>query len=299
MHNNFYSPKYWPAWIVVGLLWLCAQLPYKLLLGLGKCIGLLMYYCSGKLKHIAQVNLNLCFPELNAAARKKLLKDNFIALGISIFESALAWFGSQKKIQRLANFHNLEYLDETKKSGRGLILLGAHFVTLELAGRMAALNRKFAIVYREHKKPFINFLITKVFRRYCDQLIERKNVRAMLKTLKQGGIIWYTPDIDAGYYHNVFVPFFGVLASTITAPARMAQFTNAKVLLTSFYRRDDGTGYDLIGVPAFENFPSGEIEKDITYVNQILEQAIRKKPEQYLWQYKRFKSRPEGEKRFY
>jgi Kdo2-lipid IVA lauroyltransferase/acyltransferase len=299
--NNyqFYTPRYWPAWIAVGILWLLSQLPYSFLLILGKHVGLIMHRFCGKLKHIAKTNVDLCFPELTSAAKEKLLRENFVSLGISIFESGLAWFGSNKKLLKLKHSHYEGVLDQLEKTDKGSILLGAHFMTLEIIGRLFAHDHDFVIIYRANKNSFVDYLLTRVCRRHYPCMIERSNIRAILKALKNGGNVWYTPDIDAGYYNNVFVPFFGILASSLTAPARMAKLTGAKVIPTAYYRRDDGTGYDLFCFPALNDFPSENLDKDISRVNQSLEDAIRKKPEQYLWQYKRFKTRPEGEPRFY
>ncbi len=97
----------------------------------------------------------------------------------------------------------------------------------------------------------------------------------------------------------MFVPFCGVPAYTTTALARLARLSGANVVPVFPYRRKDGTGYDLILDPSLEEFPSDDMIQDATRVNQLIEQAVRRCPEQYLWQYKRFKTRPSGERRVY
>lgn len=294
-------PYYWPAWCLIGIIWLLVKLlPYAILMRIGKHLGRLILLFDKKGCRTTQTNINLCFPELSVAEKKQFLKKNYASLGMAIFESGLAWWGSDKKLKKLAHFHGVEHLKAAEAAGTGVVMLGIHFFTLELCGRLFALHGyDFAVVYRAHKKPFMNALLTASRERQFPHAIERSNVRGLLKALKKGKTVWYTPDIDAGYYDHIFVPFFGIPAATLTAPSRLAKITSAKTLLSSYYRRDDLSGYDIIFSPPFEDFPSDHIEKDISCVNRAIEEAIRIKPEQYIWQYKRFKTRPNEESRFY
>lgn len=297
--KSLLKPQYWPTWIVIGLLRLCACLPYSLLLALGKGLGQLLFLFPSKIKHTAQINLKLCFPELSVEQRRKLLKKNFISVGIGVMETALAWFSSSKKLSQLAHIQGIEHLHAALQKGKGAILMSPHLTTLQIAGRLFSTQHPFAVVYRQQKNPVLNYITERSLKKYYYAAIERGNLRKMLHCLNQNTLVWYTPDIDAGIRNSVFAPFFGTLAATITATTRLAQKSGASVIPTFFYRRDDFSGYDLVSTPALENFPSGDLLKDTARLNAILEEGIRKKPEQYIWQYKRFKTRPAGEKRFY
>jgi len=297
--ENFYKPKYWPFWLIIGVLRLLVFLPYRTQLWLGKWIGLALYQWSKKLRHIAEVNIDLCFPELSDKEKQTLIRENFISSGMAIFETALAWWGSERKLRSLVHIHGLENLEKAQATGKGVLLLGIHFTTLELAGRLFTLDHETSVMYRGHKIPFINFLIERTRKKHYKQIIERNNIRSFFKALKKGKMVWYTPDIEAGYYDHIFAPFFKIPAATLTATARIPALTGAVTVMSSYYRRDDGTGYDIIFSPMIENFPSDNLEQDISRINELIENAIRKKPEQYLWQYKRFKTRPNNEPRFY
>jgi Kdo2-lipid IVA lauroyltransferase/acyltransferase len=298
-NKNSYKCIYYPlVWLVIGILWLLVQLPYWLQLFLGKLIGLAIFRLDKKSKHIAKVNVDLCFPKLNEKEKEKILRESFISLGISFFEMGLAAFAAEKRLQSLVHLQGEHYLEEAKRNGCGVILLGAHLATIDIASRMFVMCQEFAIVYRAHKKPWADYFLN-ILRRHYKQKIERNNVRGLIKALKSGSAVCYAPDIDAGYYDNVFVPFFGVLASSISATSRLAKITNAKVLPCAYYRRDDGAGYDIVIYPPLENFPSDDVAKDVARINLETEKAVLKKPGQYIWQYKRFKTRPKGEKRFY
>lgn len=297
--GHLLKPKYWPVWLLIGFLKLCTYLPYATLMKLGKGIGLIMQLLPLKIKHTAQVNLKLCFPELSPAERQIFLKKNFISLGVGVMETALAWFASAKKLANLAHVQGENQIELALTRGKGALLISPHFTTLQIAGRLWALQQPFAVVYRRQKNPVVNYVTERSLKKHYHKTISRESLREILRCLAQNLPVWYTPDIDAGLKNSIFVPFFSVNAATITATARLAQKSEAAVIPTFFYRRDDLSGYDLIGEPILENFPSDDVVQDTERVNMILECGIRKKPEQYIWQYKRFKTRPKGEKRFY
>ncbi|OGT21028.1 MAG: hypothetical protein A3C55_05660 [Gammaproteobacteria bacterium RIFCSPHIGHO2_02_FULL_42_13] len=292
--SKFHHMRYWPGWIIVGLLILLSKLPYRLQLHIGKFLGLCLFHGSKKLTAVARININLCFPELSDIQRRQLFKKNCISSGIAIMETAFAWYGKESKLRPLLHLHGEEHIQKAQTENRGILFIGPHFLTIEIANRLYTLDHDVSLMYRKSKNDFLNFIIETALKKHNKQIIERNQVYQLIKTLKKGESIGYTPDIDGGYYNSIFVPFFNIPASTLTAPAKIAKFTNATVLLSTYYRRDDGTGYDITFSPVPANFPSDNIEKDITYINQWLEEVIRKKPEQYLWQYKRFKTRPKA-----
>lgn len=294
-----YMPQYWPLWLMIGIFWLICQLPYRWQLKLGAGIGKLIYRFSKKARHVGEVNLRLCFPEKSAKERTIILRKSFESLGMGFFELGLACFASKKRLLPLLHYHGQENVDTIATNQQGGVVLGAHFTTLQIVGRMMALHYDFAILYRKHKKPLINYLLEKLAYRFYHKKIKREDTRAMLRTVKNKEGLWFTPDVDVGGKSSIFAPFFDVPAATTIAPAIFAKLGPAIILPISFYRRDDGTGYDVYFDKPLKNFPTDMGKKDMTRINAITEAAIRKKPEQYLWQYKRFKSRPEGEKRFY
>ena len=121
----------------------------------------------------------------------------------------------------------------------------------------------------------------------------------MLSSLKQGNAVWYAPDQDFGALHSVFAPFMGITCATLTAPARLAKMSGAPVVPFFPQRLDDGSGYRLLLLPALENFPSQDDVADATRINAVIETAVRRAPEQYLWLHRRFKTRPANEAPLY
>lgn len=297
--NHYLQPRYWPIWLVVGMLWVVTKLPYRWQIATGKLLGQLIFVFAKKMRRISTLNLQMCFPELSEQERTTLLKQNFEAVGIGMIESALAAFASDEQLRSLGHVHGLEHVHTALADGKGAILVGTHFSTLQIIGRLMMLEIPIAVVYRKQKNPLLNWLTEKVVKKYYKRAIVRGDMRAMLECLQQNIPIWYTPDTDAGLRNSVFVPFFGVQAASITATSRLAKLSGAPVITGGYYRRDDLTGYDIEILPMLEDFPSEDIVHDTLRINIAQEQAIRKKPEQYLWQYKRFKTRPPGEPRLY
>ncbi|HSW92739.1 MAG TPA: LpxL/LpxP family Kdo(2)-lipid IV(A) lauroyl/palmitoleoyl acyltransferase [Gammaproteobacteria bacterium] len=293
------NPIYWPAWLGIGILWLITRLPIRCRLMLGKCIGRMIYAFPGKLKHITETNINLCFPELSIEARKKLAKDNFESLGIGVIEAAMGWWLPDDKLKHLFKVHGLEYVEQALARGKGIILLGPHFMCLEMVGRLLSTHYSFAVMYRPHKKRLIAFIQERFRQKHYMQIIPRNRIRELIRALNNNVAIWYAYDVDGGRKSSVFAPFFGVPTASLTSVSRLVKMSDAAIVPISFYRRDDNFNYDVVLYPPIENVPTGDLEKDATILNKALERAIREKPEQYVWQYKRFKTRPEGESRIY
>lgn len=294
-----FSPLYWPAWSAFGLLWLITRLPHRWQIAIGSGMGKFLFRFSTKLKDITLTNLQLCFPNLSQEERFALAKKNFASMGIGLIEAAMAWWLPDEKINSLYKIHGLEYAEEAFAKGKGIILIGPHFTCLEMVGRLIRKHYTFGVMYRPHKKPFISYIHERFRKKHYVNYIPRNRVRDLFKALSDNMAIWYAYDIDAGPKHSVFAPFFGIQTASLTSASRIAQLSGAAVIPIGFYRRDNDLGYDVVLSPALDNFPTNDPTADATRLNAILEQAIRYKPEQYVWQYKRFKTRPPGENRLY
>lgn len=293
------NPLYWPAWFGLGLLWLIGRLPYRCQLSIGKNIGRAVYFFPSKLKAITDVNIKLCFPQLSLDERNKLAKKNFESLGIGLIEAGMSWWTPASKLQQLFKVNGFEYAEEALAKGKGIILLGPHFTCLEMVGRLLGLKYSFAVMYRPHKKQFVNFIHERFRKKNYLRYIPRHRMRDLIRALNENMAIWYAYDVDGGKKRSVFAPFFGIQTASLTTVSRIAEMSGAAIIPIGFYRHDDEFRYEVNLYPPLENFPSGDLVEDARRLNETLEVAIREKPEQYVWQYKRFKTRPQGEARFY
>jgi KDO2-lipid IV(A) lauroyltransferase len=292
--HDLYAPRYWPTWLGVGALWCLTRLPYALQLRIGRLLGHLVRLVAPRRRHITEVNLALCFPELSAAERQRLLVENFASMGISILEMGMSWWGSEKRLKRLCTIEGMENLQKALQAGNGAILLSAHFTTIEIGGRMLSMHTPFQVLYREHKNAAMEYVISRGRNKFTHKAILRDNLLGMRRSLKQNIPVWYGPDQDFGIGKGIFVPFFGIPAATITATTTLAKMANSPVVPFFQTRLPGARGYRLTLLPALENFPGDDIEDDTRRINAVIEDCIRKQPEQYLWAHRRFKTRPEG-----
>jgi Kdo2-lipid IVA lauroyltransferase/acyltransferase len=294
------GPKNWPAWLGVGVIWLIAHLPFRWLMGLGRLAGRLALHLNKERRRIAATNIALCFPNLSPGEQKALVRANLCDVGMMLAEFALGWMGSDKAIANVpVTIEGLEHLEAARAAGRGVLLVGGHFSHLELCARLVSQRIRIAGMYRRMDSDVFEFAVLRSRLHYAAAMFEKDDIRGTVKYLKQGGTLWYAPDQDMRSKDNVFAPFFGVRAATITATHHLARLSNA-VVIPFYHRRLPGdTGYAMkLGAP-MEAFPSKDAALDTERVNAQIEQMVREAPEQYLWVHKRFKTRPPGEPKIY
>ena len=286
--------RYWPTWLFVGILRGLMGLPLKYRLRVGRTLGRLFSYISPRRRHIAAVNIELCFPELSPPERRGLLGRHFQAIGMGTVETAMTWFASDDELRALGRVEGLEHIREAQAKGNGVIMLCGHFTYMELITHMLGLYTPLGAVYRPMKNPVFDAFIRRARESRSAWIISREQPLAMLRSLRANQAIAYMPDQDYGLRYGTFVPFFGVPAATITTTSRFARTTGALVVPYVGRRLENGGGYVVTVLPALEGFPSGDDEADARRINALIEDQVRLAPEQYLWVHRRFKNRPEG-----
>ncbi|GHE21510.1 LpxL/LpxP family Kdo(2)-lipid IV(A) lauroyl/palmitoleoyl acyltransferase [Halomonas urumqiensis] len=296
---HFSHPRYWRVWFAIGLMHVTAWLPWRLKLWIGKAIGLLAWRLVKRRRHITETNLRLCFPELDEAAQRKLVRDTFIANGIGIMETATAWCRDPEHLRHRVTFKGQEHMARLKARGQGALIIGVHFSTLDMGGALHSLYFEADAVYRPHDNPLFERFMTRARKRSFGRLIDRRDLRGAVRSIKAGRAVWYSPDQDFGASASVFAPFFGIEAATVKLTAKIARMTGAPVIPMIFHRNPDDRTYTLEYLPPLADFPSGDEMADATRINAFIEGAIRKHPEQYLWLHRRFKTRPQGEAGLY
>lgn len=271
-----------------------ALLPYPALGWLGDGLGRLLYHLAAARRRVGAINLRLCFPELDEAARTRLLKAHFRALGRATLQETVSWWGSRAEVERMTRLEGREHLEALH--GRPVILLAPHFVGLNIGGvRFAAYCATGVSLYAPIKNAELDRLMLHSRTRFGHQeLYARKDgIRPILRALRQGKPFYYLPDMDYGARESVFVPFFGVPAATLTALSRLARVSGAVVV--PLVTRQVGGGYVARFYPAWEDFPSADPVADARRMNAFIEDRVREMPEQYFWLHQRFKTRPPGE----
>lgn len=297
---SFLKPKYWLTWFGLGSLYLLVQLPYPVIHFLGTRMGRLAMRVLKRRRKIAERNLELCFPDRSESERAALLVKNFESTGMGLFETGMAWFWSDKRISKWCKVDNLDVMGEIRANGQGVLLVGVHFLTLELGGRIYGMYNPGIGVYRPHNNPVLNWIQVWGRSRSNKYFINRSDVKGMIRELKQGEILWYAPDHDYGPKNSVFVPFFAVPdAATTIGTSILMRNANPAILPFTPKRNEDGSGYVVLVSPPQQGFPMDDQTAAAAFMNKIVETEILKAPEQYMWLHRRFKTRPVGQPSLY
>ncbi|MCB1849562.1 MAG: lipid A biosynthesis acyltransferase [Gammaproteobacteria bacterium] len=287
-----FSPRTWPTWLLLALLWLVSKLAsYRVALGIGRQLGRIGYRVAARRRHITEVNISLCFPNLSSSEQSELVRQHFESIGIGLLMLGFSWWASDKKLQPLSHVTGLEHLDRGLQQGKGVLMLGMHFIDLDLVGRILRRYHPFAVVYRQHENPVIEYAFSHYRTKHFSQAIPRDDVRAVLRALKHNQIVWIAPDQAMRGKHTLLAPFFSVPAATTTIISRIARLSGAPVLLGFGYRLPGNQGYLFEAQPPLQEFPGESVESDTARVNLEIEKAARIAPEQYLWSHRRFKRR--------
>ena len=286
------QPSWWPTWFAVSLFWLLGQLPWNLLLAIGRSIGRLVWLFGGSRKNTALTNIRLCFPELSASEQNELARKCILSTGEALMETVGTFANKRIDLGKRLEIIGREKMEQALADGKGVLLLGMHFNTIDVGSRLLGKVMPFSVVYRPNNNPVLDHVI-KESRSEVEHYINKDDLRGLVRHLKAGRAVWYAPDQDYGIKHAVFAPFFGVPAATITATSRIARMSGAVVIPIAHYRLPGGQYRIEFGEP-LEDFPSKDDLADATRVNQTVEHFVRKMPEQYLWVHRRFKHQPDG-----
>jgi Kdo2-lipid IVA lauroyltransferase/acyltransferase len=278
-------------------------LPLWMAHALGAVLGWLFLVIPNKRRRTAEINIELCFPELSRTAHRRLLRRNMIELGKSVTEIGVLWTCNEKKIRRLVRrVSGKDDLEKAIHRGRGLLLAAPHLGAWEVVGLWASLHHPMTSLYRAPPISQMGRFMRASRERFGARLVATDNtgIRALYKTLERGEMVGILPDqVPAARGAAVFAPFFGIPASTMVLLSRLATKTGAPVIFGYAERLPRGRGYHLHFLPAPADINRGGLESSAAVVNAMVEKCVRAAPEQYQWVYKRFRIRPAGEKAFY
>ena len=296
--GGLWRPRFWPLWILFGLVRLLALLPLPVIWLLGGAVGALMQGLLPSARRIAATNLAVCFPALSPAARRRLLRQHFRALGRSLTGIGIAWHASRARLRRLVRYRDAQYFTQAQAQNRNVILLAPHFVGLDVGGVRLSSDQPVVSMYRAAKNPLVDRMLRRRAR-FGAVLVERSaNLKSLIKLIRGGMPFYYLPDQDPGGAEHVFAPFFGEPTATLTALGRIARLGDAVVIPCATRIRRFGRGFDLCFYPPMAPF-TGDALADATAMNAAVEATVRDMPAQYLWVYKRFKTREVGSGRRY
>ena len=287
--------------LLLGLLWLLHWLPLSVQAAFGRALGALLFRLAGSRRRIALRNLELCFPEKSAAERESLAREHFRWLGRSIVERGLLWWAPRERLMRL--IHVEGEVDLAERSERPVMWLVPHFMGLDVAGASVLLfqKKKGASIYQQQTNALMDAVIRRGRLRLGNAVIfpRSDSAKPLIREIRQGTGFFNLPDMDFGARDAAFVPFFGVPAATLLAPARMARALGMVVQPVVAEILPGGQGYRVRFLPPWDDFPGDDDQAAALRMNRWIEEEIRRNPAQYLWVHRRFKSRPPGEASLY
>ncbi|WP_395702147.1 lysophospholipid acyltransferase family protein [Aquabacterium sp.] len=290
------------ARLLLGVLWLVHWLPLGAQAAVGRGIGRLLFALAGSRRRVALRNVELCLPELDAQAREALVREHFQWLGRSLLERGLLWWAPAERLKRLIHVEGDIGLAE--RSDRPVMWLVPHFVALDVAGASTQLfqRKQVASIYQAQSNPVFDAAIRKGRLRYNQGQVFSRHETALplVRAVKRGHVFFNLPDMDFGTKDAAFVPFFGVPAATLLAPARMARSLGMVVQPVLAELLPGGQGYRVRFLPPWDDFPGdADDEAASARMNRWIADEVRRNPAQYLWVHRRFKTRPAGEPSLY
>ena len=282
------------ARLALASLWLLHWLPLSWQTALGSGLGRLLHAFARARRHIATRNIELCLPEIDAAARARLVREHFAWLGRSIVERGLLWYAPKERIERLIEVEGDVHLAE--RTDAPVMWLVPHFMALEVAAAAVQLfqKRRGATIYQAQSNPVFDAAVRQGRLRFggSELFTRQDSAKPLIRAIRQQGLGFFNlPDMDFGIKDAAFVPFFGVPAATLLAPSRMARMLGMTVQPVVAEMLPAG-GWRVRFLPPLPNWPSDDALADTLRMNQWIEAEVRRNPAQYLWVHKRFKTRP-------
>ena len=295
---RFCAPRHWPVWFGMALLRIVCLLPHRAALSAGRVLGSIAHRLAHRRRAIVRRNIALCFPDWDAAAHHALAEEHFAALGMAIIETGLARWASDATHLNIGQLQGFEHIERAMTSGKGVILMSAHFTTVEISVREIGLRCAVDFVYRKNRSTFITELQRTGRERSLANAIEKHDIRRMVRSLRQGRVVWYAPDQSYGGKDAAVIPLFGVPCMHTTATSTLARLGDAITIPFFSTRHADGRYVHQI-YPPLDNFPSDDPVADTRQYVRVLEAHIRRCPEQYFWLHRKFKNLPPGYPDYY
>ncbi|MER3427785.1 MAG: lipid A biosynthesis acyltransferase [Pyrinomonas sp.] len=292
-------------WATRSLLAALAALPRPLAVCSGACLGLAAYHLARRLRRTGERNLELAFPTSDRKARQQTLRRTFINLGRQLGEFSQFFRATPERLRCYVDLVGREHFERAREQGRGVIFLTAHLGAWELlsfAG--AAFGIPQHVIVRRIDNARIEALVESVRTRFGNRIIDKRSAaRRALRVLQQGGTLGVLADLNTQPHEGVFVPFFGRLACTTTGVATLALRTGAAVLLAYAVWEEREKRYVIRIEPPLELIRTGDFERDVTtntaHFTALIEDLIRRYPDQWLWIHRRWHTRPPGEPDLY
>ncbi|MEX2131981.1 MAG: lysophospholipid acyltransferase family protein [Pseudohongiellaceae bacterium] len=283
------------------LLKICADIPLPAVHGLARIYAKLSYLFPTRAKSTTRINLGHCFPEMTSAERDRLVRLSLKNTAMTALEMGKAWFWPMERtLGMIREIEGAEILQRALDDKKGAIVLAPHLGNWEVFGFYVSEQAPATFLYQPPRDPTLDQLIKQARTRGKVRLAptNRQGVAELFRALKRGEIAGILPDQEPPLESGIFADFFGVPALTMTLVAKLVERTGARVICGFARRLPDGKGFKLEIIEADSQIYSEDTAISVMALNKTVESCVRLAVEQYQWEYKRFKRRPDGG-RFY
>ncbi|BCR22491.1 lysophospholipid acyltransferase [Aquipseudomonas alcaligenes] len=288
--------------LAVGFLRLLALLPWGAVQATGSAIGWLMWKLPNGSREVVRINLAKCFPELSAAERERLVGQTLRDIGKTLTESACAWIWPvERTLGLVREVEGLEVLQAALASGKGVVGVASHLGNWEVLNHYFCSQCKPVIFYRPPKLQALDELLQKQRAQLGNRVAPstKEGILSVIKEVRRGGVVGIPADPEPSRSSGVFVPFCGIQALTSKFVPGMLAGGKAVGLFLNAVRLPDNSGFKVIFEAVPEDMYSEDPQLSAAAMSRTLERYVRAYPSQYLWSMKRFKKRPDGEKKWY
>jgi len=285
--------------LVLALYLVLNWLPYRAALRAGAGAGALIYGFDGRHRRLVHEQLRRAFPDWPASAVLRTARQCYANMGRSVAEFARLGRADRETILRWVTVEGREHLDRAVAQGRGVLFVTAHLGNWELMAVVCTLlGYRLFPVTRPLDNPWVNRLIDRIRSRHGSTVISKKNESAprdLIQGLRAGNCIGILLDQNMAPYDGVFVEFFGRPACTAKGLALIARRTGSPVLPAFIAREADGR-HRVMVLPPVEFSHTGDVQQDVVTntarCTAIIEQMVRRYPDQWLWMHRRWKTQP-------
>jgi len=287
--RQYLHPRHWPTWVGFGVFASLARLPLDTQLAIGRALGQLLYTLLPARRRIARINVELAFPELSEDARGAIVRQSFQAAGTAIAETACVWFRPPNVLGNRIRLEGEEHVDAALAAGRGVILLQAHFTAIDVCAPVIGSRWPSGCVYDNPKNPLYAAMLAWQRSRWASPMIDNRDIRTMVRHLRRGGMVWYSPDQSIGAHRGgIATRYFDQPVLTTSGTARIVAMTGAAIVQHLPVREPHANRYTLRFLPAID-LPGDDVTAATQMINDLLERHVREQPGQYLWAHRRFK----------
>lgn len=283
--------------------------PLTLLQWLGYMAGTLIWISGTRMSKVACENIDLCFPHLSKSERRKLARRSLQETGKTMLETSRYWTQANKTClgdikliedeELLAQLNHPRDLKKTNKS-RSIIIIAPHLGNWELMNHYLGRHWPITHMYQPARSKRLNQLIQSCRKKTGTEFVpaDMTGIKAQVKALAHGKNIGTMPDQEPEPHTGIFVDFFGIPALTSQLVGALCLKTDCIPVIASCCRLRSEKGFK-VSLKPIDISQDWSLQDTMKYVNESIEAVIREYPEQYLWSYKRFRTRPAGEEEFY